>query len=89
MKVLWCDNLGSCFLVLTDIVVLWPLVIATDNMHTAISTSVAQCLGSLCKAIGNKLMQTASSEELYRELCAGAVEEDEVDHDMRLDDEIP
>ena len=32
---------------------------------------------------------TASSEELHRELCAGADEEDEVDHDMRRDEEHP
>ena len=51
-------------------------------------TSVAQYPGSLRKASDNKLMDTPSSEELFRELCKGAHDEDEVDHDMRRDEKI-
>ena len=46
------------------------------NDH-APSTSVAQFIGSLCKALVNNFMNTASSEELYRE----------VDHDLKLDED--
>ena len=52
------------------------------------SSSVAQYLGSLRKATVNKLKNITSSAELTRELCAGADDEDEVDHDMRRDEEI-
>ena len=34
-------------------------------------------------------MNTTSSGELHRELCAGADDQDEVDHDMRLGEENP
>ena len=61
-----------------------------DRRHAhAPSSSVAQFSGSLCKATVNKPMKTTSSGELYRDLCAGADAEDVLDHDMRLDAEIP
>ena len=34
-------------------------------------------------------MNTTSSGDLHRDLCAGADDEDEVDHDVRLDGERP
>ena len=80
-----CVTRGSRWRVLTHYVALCPVVIATDNMHTR----YRQVLTSILEACAKELStHSASSEELYRELCAGAVEEDEDDHDMRLDEEI-
>ena len=65
---------------------LCPVVSATD----AKLVRHRQVLTSILEACAKELStHSASSEELYRELCAGAVEEDEVDHDMRLDEEMP
>ena len=55
-------------------------------LHPVLAPQSPQSLGSLCKAVVNTCIQR--HQETSKELCAGADDEDEVDHDDRMDEEI-
>ena len=65
---------------------LGPVVSTTHDMLVRFRQMLHSIL-DLCKAIVITLMNKTALEELHRELCAGA--DDEADHDVRLEEEIP
>ena len=85
----WCGNCVFCGFVRTHFAVPCPAVSVTEDMLMPLRPVLLCILEALCKTIANKLMNTTSTGELHRELCAGAEDQDEVDRGTRLDEEIP